>query len=515
MRYPQLRYILFLIVVCLVTGCANVVPPEGGKKDTRPPKLVSIKPVDSQLNARVTRIEMHFDEYVELANASTEVTMSPLLPIPLNITNVGKQVIVKIPDSLLKENTTYRLSFNSAIKDLHEGNVFNGYTYSFSTGNYFDSLNIKGQTINASTGLPDSGAFILLYDAAESDSIVVRKKPLYIAKAQNDGSFSFAGLPASRFHMFALKDANNNLIYDGGEEKIAFIDSIVIPTDSITHIDTLKLFKEIPDTTRLVRRDSTNASDTDSVAITATSDRGGVVGGKRARRKSIGANEGFAYTVIVDTADIRRRTADITKPLSVSFNRYADTINDSRISLAYDSLDTQVEVPFTFTEDSTDETNFLIATRWKENTLYTLKLLKGFARDSAGRDAMPSKHVFRTKSDDDYSKLHVHLPSRFNSKDYVLVVQNDADTVYQQAVTDTMVHLVRLLPGNYQMRIIVDKNHNGIWDTGDLFARKQPEVIIPFRETMQLKAGWDNTIDYFLEAAPAGRNASPGKRDKP
>ena len=515
MRFSQSRYILFFILACLATACANVVPPEGGKKDTTPPKLISIKPADSQLNKRVTKIEMHFDEFVNLSNVSAEVQMSPLLPIPLSVTNVGKRVIVEIPDSLLKENTTYRLSFNNAIRDLHEDNPFAGYVYSFSTGSYFDSLNIKGKVLNAATGLPDTGAYVLLYDAAESDSIVVRKKPLYVSKIAGDGSFFIAGLPEERFRIYALKDGNNNLIYDGGEEKIAFIDSSIIPVDSVIRIDTLKLFKEIPDTSGAVSlTDSAKTADSTAAAL-ALGTRKGILG-KRGRRGA-NAEDGFVYTVGVDTVDVRKRTLDITTPLKVSFNREVDSINATRVYLGYDSSDIAVEATFTFEEDSTDETVYLLNSNWKENTVYTLKLLKGFAVDSAGRDAMPSKYQFRTKSDDDYSKLHVHLPSRLGNSDYVLVVVNEKDTVYQKTVTDTMVHLSRLVPGTYTMRIIVDKNHNGYWDTGNLFEKKQPEEIIPYRETIQLKPGWDNTVDYFpvAPAKPVGKNASPGRRDKP
>src|SRR5690606_35877229 len=108
--------------------------PAGGKKDITPPRLLAITPGDSLLNTRVTRIEMRFDEFINVNSPSTEVQMSPLLRFPISVTNVGRRVVVTIPDSLLKENTTYRMTFGKAISDLHEGNVFTNYTYTFSTG---------------------------------------------------------------------------------------------------------------------------------------------------------------------------------------------------------------------------------------------------------------------------------------------------------------------------------------------------------------------------------------------
>src|SRR5665213_328887 len=81
---------LLLAVMSICGGCANITTPTGGKKDKSPPKLVSIDP---------------------------------------SVTGLNKHVVVKIVDSLLDSNTTYRISFGNAIKDLHEGNPFSKYTY--------------------------------------------------------------------------------------------------------------------------------------------------------------------------------------------------------------------------------------------------------------------------------------------------------------------------------------------------------------------------------------------------
>jgi hypothetical protein len=64
------------------------------------------------------------------------------------------------------------------------------------------------------------------------------------------------------------------------------------------------------------------------------------------------------------------------------------------------------------------------------------------------------------------------------------------------------------------MRVIVDENGNGQWDTGDLFLKRQPEMVIPYEGTLNLKAGWDNVIDFENTSVKDRKGASPGKRDK-
>lgn len=496
MRVARIRNCLYVLLLCIGAGCANIVPPAGGKKDTTPPGLVSVVPADSQLNTRVTRIVMRFNEFINVNNAAAEVQVSPLLRLPLNVVAAGRTVTVKIPDSLLQDNTTYRVSFGNAIGDLHENNVFANYTYTFSTGSYFDSLQLGGWVYNAATGLPDTGVFVMLYDAAGSDSAIVREKPLYVARAAQGGGFLFRGLPYREFRIYALRDANNNLIYDGGDEFIAFSDTTVFPVESVASPLKLRTFKEkLPDT--------------------ALADSTSVVGRRGLAKSRDVAKEGFFYTVAVDTSDARKRTFDVTKPLSIIFNKAVDSLNKERISLAWDSADITVEAPFTVDLDTAREERVQLKAAWKEDAVYTLRLLKGFAKDTALADAMPSRHVFRTKSDDDYGKLNIHLPSKYKSRQYLLMVNNETDTVYLQPVLDTMVHLVKLRPAAYTLRVISDKNENGQWDTGDLFGRLQPEEVIPYSTVINLKAGWENTIDF--EVTEKGRPGadSPQKRDKP
>ncbi|MBA3830022.1 MAG: Ig-like domain-containing protein [Taibaiella sp.] len=482
-----------LFVVALVSGCANIVPPSGGKKDVRAPRIVSVDPADSLRNVRTARIVFHFDEYVTLTDVSKEVQISPILPIVPLVTGVGKKVTIKIVDSLLQANTTYRISFGNAVRDLHEGNIFKNYTYTFSTGGYFDSLQLMGHIINAVTGLPDTGDnYILLYDAARPDSAIVREKPLYVVKSGTGGTFSLKGLPARVFRIYALKDANGNLIYDGDNEWIGFHNKTVRPGDTSEPPINIRIFPEVKDTTK--------GKPTDKIIP-----QGGPLAAQP--KPSVRNKEGFNYSVDVDTLDVRKRTKDITKPVYVVFNKKIAGFNKDRINLSYDSSGISVEASVTLAKD-TAHSKLSINTAWQDNTVYTLRLLKGFMKDTAGADALPSRFTFRTLRDEDYGQLHIHLPPKYVSPEYLLLVKNEKDTVYKKPIADTMINLLHLSPSTYTILLVVDKNGNGKWDTGNLFAKQQPEMVIPYTNTVVLKAGWDNIIDFEPAIVPSPR--SPG-----
>jgi hypothetical protein len=494
----SLVFVFFLLIIC--AGCATVGTIEGGKKDTKAPKLLEISPKDSLLNTRVNRIELKFDEYIALNDVTKEVQISPLLSVNPTITVINKRVIVKIPDTLLQENTTYRISFGASVKDIHEDNKISGINYTFSTGGYFDSLEINGKVLNALTGQPDTGVVILLYPATTDDSAVIRSRPLYIGRTSADGTFSVKGLPGKKFRIYALKDGNDNLIYDGGKEKIAFNEDIIMPGDTFSKKILLRTFEEIQDTSRA-----------DSLTTANGTASGKTIANRNNKENKV---EELTYSVGVDTSDLKKRVKDITKPLEITFNHPVTAFNKEKITLSLDSNTTQT---FTARVDSLKKNVIVLNTEWKEESVYVLRLLKGFAKDSAGTEAMPSRYTFRTKRDDDYSKLVVNLPSKYGNNKHILLIKTGQDTIYNKPLIDTTITIKRLAPGTYNMRIIVDENENGIWDTGDLLLKKQPEYVIPYRADLVLKAGWDNIFD-FEEKKPDMvkdlKNASPGKRDK-
>lgn len=489
------RIHFILAGICLfLAGCANVSAPTGGKKDVKPPKLVSASPADSLLNAHTTEIVLRFDEYVTLSDPNKEVIISPILRVPLTVTGVNKHVTVKIPDSLLEENTTYRITFGSAIRDLHEGNVFPKYSYTFSTGSWFDSLQLTGKVVNASTGLPDSSALVMLYKESEDDTVVIRKKPQYAIRTDKQGLFHFKGLPGRKFHVYALIDGNNNMIYDGGTEAVAFSDSIALPADTSKFNLTLRLFQEASDTAKAApEKPSKLRKGLKSVPDTA-----------------------LTFKVNIDTADISKRTFDGSDSIKFVFNHRVKPAGGSA-RLGYDSAGKTISVPSYVRFDTSDSTKFFVSARFADNKLYTLNIDSAFVADTGGRLNSPLRYRFRTLGPADYGSLRLNIPAKYTSTgrvtepDYLLMVQTNTDTVYLKKVVDTAVFFPRLKPAGYTFRIIVDRNRDGKWTTGDLLLRRQPELVIPASNVLDVKAGFDNIFDFEMAPKPSIGKGLRGK----
>ncbi len=253
-----------LLTAFLAQRCANAVAPTGGPKDTTPPMVVQAVPENNSTNFVGKSIEITFDEYITLENANQNVLISPPLTEKPDIKLKNKTVVVKFKESLAA-NTTYTINFGSAIKDLHEGNPFKDYVYSFSTGDHIDTLSIAGKVRSAEDKKPVENVYVSLYaaDRENLDSLPLSIAPNYITKTDKEGNFSLNGLADKKYLVFALKDVNSNLYFDQPNEEVAFLDSLVAASYPQT------LMPKVMDTMAV---DST-AMKVDSAAVGQTASR--------------------------------------------------------------------------------------------------------------------------------------------------------------------------------------------------------------------------------------------------
>lgn len=504
-KQSRVRYLLYILTLILVQGCANIVPPEGGKKDEVPPNLLSITPADSSLNTRITKVELRFDKYMEVRDLEKYLQVSPFLDINPTVISYGKRVEIKISDTL-RPNTTYRLSLGKALVDNREATPYGEFVYVFSTGAYFDSLQLKGRVYDAATGAPDTSSVLMLYPAEENDSVVVRRKPLYAAKVNASGYFSFQSLPAKPFRIYALQDGNGNYIYDIGQEKIGFIGNTVLPSmqpDSLV----FPIFKEWVDTT-----DLSAVKDT-TLAANNLGQRSGSLSKRNALKPP--AKNAIGYQVMVDTSNTRLRTFELTKPLIIELHKELSLLDTGKVYLSYDNGGIEVEA---VQKLKVEDGDMKIYTQWQSDKIYTLRLVKGWSKDTSGAELPPGKYFFRTKQTEDYGTVKIHVDKQYLGDSFVLYVYKGADSIYQKPITDSVVTISLLQPGAYGMRIIKDANKNGKWDEGALFKKRQPELVVPYSGTIMLKAGWESEIDFLppselqqkaLKDRPGAQGAGP------
>jgi len=225
-----MRNCLYILILLLFSSCANRVSPTGGPKDETPPIVLESTPQNNSVNISDNSIQITFDEYIKpfLAN---EIIVSPYQNEAPELQFVGKSVIINLQDELLP-NTTYSIDFDGAVKDYRQDNEIEDMDFVFSTGAVIDSAQLQGRLVDAESGEAFLSETMRILVYPESDSLIFKEPPLYIAKVDSAGNFSVNNLVAGQYDLFALEDLNFNNYFDQIGEAIAFLDQSVNTADS-------------------------------------------------------------------------------------------------------------------------------------------------------------------------------------------------------------------------------------------------------------------------------------------
>lgn len=214
----KLLYILLAVVA--VVSCARMGTPDGGWYDEAPPRILHSSPNDRASHVTNKKINIYFDEYIKVADATNNVIVSPPQQEMPDITVKGKRLVVELKDTL-KPDMTYTIDFSDAITDYSEDNPLGNYTYTFSTGDKIDTLEMSGYVLDASNLEPVKSILVGLYsDMADS---VFRTKPmLRVARTDASGHFTIRGVAPGTYRVYALKDADGTYTFSQKSEMLAF-----------------------------------------------------------------------------------------------------------------------------------------------------------------------------------------------------------------------------------------------------------------------------------------------------
>lgn len=222
------NYILFLILSVVAASCARMGRPDGGWYDETPPRVVSAEPADGGTDVTAKKVRILFDEFIKLENASEKVVVSPPQMEQAEIKATGKRIEVELKDSL-RRNTTYTIDFSDAISDNNEGNPLGNYTYSFSTGDHIDTLQVAGCVLQADNLEPVKGILVGLYGEMD-DSCFIKRPMLRVARADSRGHFVIRGVAPGSYRIYALQDQDGDYRFSQKSEQIAFSRDTVKPS---------------------------------------------------------------------------------------------------------------------------------------------------------------------------------------------------------------------------------------------------------------------------------------------
>lgn len=233
---------MLMSLALLTCSCARIMAPEGGPKDTTPPKLTKAFPMQESTGFKGKTIKLVFDKEIEVKDINNKLVVTPKLQQlenePSYTHNVRGNTLKLTLRAPLEEETTYTFNFNDAIKDITEGNVAENPVLTFSTGDHIDAMYVTGQVRYLMTHQPAAKVVVALYKANDDGLNILNSPPDYFMKTDEEGNFKLDHVKKGKYYMYASTSQENQLTADPGADEYGFlkdpIDLTAVPVDDVT-----------------------------------------------------------------------------------------------------------------------------------------------------------------------------------------------------------------------------------------------------------------------------------------
>lgn len=631
LNWQLCRFALLLLTLTLVAACARMGNPDGGWYDETPPRVVGASPAEKATGVKTRKLHIRFNEFIKIENATENVVVSPPQLESPDIKAGGKSIDIELKDSL-KANTTYTVDFSDAITDNNEGNPLGNYTYSFSTGEHIDTMEVSGWVLAADNLEPVKGILVGLY-ANLADSAFRTQPMLRVAKTDGRGHFVIRGIAPGKYRVYALQDVDGDYHLTQKGEEMAFNREVIVPSskpdvrqdtlwrdslriDSISRVSythflpdniMLRAFTHVQ-TDRFFTKAERTLPECFSLVFTAGSNELPQLRGlnfNNAERAFIVMPTAKKDTItywIKDSALINQDTlrmqmqywsTDTTGQLRMkqdtieilSKTPYAKRLKEKQKKaeewkkaqdkaqkkgepfetiMRPEALKVEVKVNNSIAPDenvrielptplqSLDSTkvhlyskrdtlwyearyrlrvregadslapvgtNLLhkrwleLQAEWKPGVEYSFELDSLALTDIYGTTSGKIKQGFKVREDKEFATLAVSLTALTDSNVVVQLLNGQDAVVKQTRALAGTANFYYLQPATYYLRLFVDRNGNGRWDTGDFYRGEEPETVYYFPEEIECKANWDATRTWNPTAKPLNEQ-KPGKITK-
>ena len=605
-----MKKLLYICLIALtVVGCARMGSPDGGWYDDDPPVVLGSTPADKATGVKTNKIAIYFDEFIKLADPTQSVIVSPPQMEMPEIAEKGKKIVVELKDTL-KPDMTYTIDFSDAISDNNEGNPLGNYTFTFSTGEHTDTLEVSGTVLSAENLDPVSGILVGLYsDLADS---AFRTKPLLrVSRTDANGHFVIKGVAEGEYRIYALQDMDGNYKFSQKSEMIAFSHDTYKPSvkpdmrqDTIwrdtLHIDSIRQVPYMhyyPDdivltafqetlTDRYLLKTERKDADRIQVFFSYGNEQLPVIRGlnfksddafvveTNAKKDSItywlrdtllvnqdtlsfemsylmsdslgqlvsktDTIEALAKTPYAKRQKAKQKEYETwfkqqekkrkreepydsiypVRPLEVKFdapqamdpNRsiYIDLPTPpARLDTAgihlYSKIDTLwYRTDFEFRQRDSLLRSYELLVDWQPGMEYSFEVDSAAIVDIYDKACASFKQGIKVKTLDDYATLFFDISGCPDSTSVVVQLLDKSEKIVAESnmESDHTASFYYVKPGVYYARAFIDRNGNGVWDTGNYDADQQAESVYYYSRDIETKAKFDINLAWNLVAKP-------------
>ncbi len=195
-------------------------------------------------------------------------------------------------------------------------------------------------------------------------------------------------------------------------------------------------------------------------------------------------------------------TWDIYNNISLEFDQpLADSLMkkirlQSIVDSTFNDLDFQLDA------DSLNPRKFTLKHKWQYGKEYQVSIDSAAIHSIYGLWNNKLEQKFKVKTEEQYGKW-AYLISGLNDSvpAFVELLDKGDKPVRKVRVVNNAAVFRNLNPGQYYARIVIDENGNGVWDTGDYYTKRQPEMVCYRDKPFDIKANYELTEEWFVDTS--------------
>lgn len=193
-------------------------------------------------------------------------------------------------------------------------------------------------------------------------------------------------------------------------------------------------------------------------------------------------------------------------------------------SVVWDSIRLEHKVdtlfqPMTYARvvDTLNECRVALRAKWQPGEEYRLSLDSAALTDLYGISSDRQKSNIKITTLDKFGTLYVDVDSVPLNALLQLTTVKGVVTRQQYLKPSGKAGFRFVKPGDYMLRILVDDNRNGAWDTGDWETHRQPERLIYYMDKINVRSNWDIHVELRVGQFNIDRFSQrffPGKKKR-
>jgi hypothetical protein len=195
---------------------------------------------------------------------------------------------------------------------------------------------------------------------------------------------------------------------------------------------------------------------------------------------------------------------DLNRDFIISFAEPLSSIDTACIHL-YQMVDTVKEaIPYVFRQSPKKIREYVIYAEWRPEVDYKLEIDSAAFVGLSGNVSNSFEQALKFRSLDEYATLRLNIPGTGN-KAVVQLLNNSDNPVATQKTENNRCTFFFVAPGKYYMRLFMDENGNGEWDTGSYENNQQAEKVYYYPRMLDLRAMFEYDQDDWNINMPAAK----------